>query len=153
MTVQDDLAAIKAALDAGPTPGPWTSSAWGMRVMDAAHGSSQVLIATVATNTRCGQDGANLAYIAACSPDRIRRLVEHVEFEQGHIYRLREQICRDTDTIHTLRGLLSLAREALADCLDDAPTADQLSVSGGVYEGVAAKSAIRAIDAALEGKE
>lgn len=82
---------------------------------------------------------------------RIRIVVAEAQAEQdGHICRLREQIARDTDTIYTLRGLLSLARDALADCLDDAPTADQLSVSGGVYEGVAAKSAIRAIDEALE---
>ena len=82
---------------------------------------------------------------------RIRLIVAEAQAEQdAHIYRLREQIGRDTDTIYTLRGLLTVARDALADCLDDAPTADQLSVSGGVYEGVAAKSAIRAIDEALE---
>jgi hypothetical protein len=58
---------------------------------------------------------------------RIRLIVAEAQAEQdGHIYRLREQIARDTDTIYTLRGLLSLARDALADCLDDAPTSDQL---------------------------
>lgn len=82
---------------------------------------------------------------------RIRIVAAEAQAEQdAHIYRLREQIARDTDTIYTLRGLLTVARDTLADCLDDAPTADQLSVSGGVYEGVAAKTAIRAIDAALE---
>lgn len=86
---------------------------------------------------------------------RIRLIVAEAQaegqaMEADHIYRLRERIGRDTDAIYTLRGLLTLARDALADCLDDAPTADQLSVSGGVYEGVAAKTAIRAIDEALE---
>lgn len=136
-TITDDIAAIKAALDAGPDVYGW-------------RGFDGVIRDCIAPDTHAASPGSYTIKLYAICPDRIRRLVEHVEHETGHVYRLREQIARDTDTIYTLRGLLSLARDALADCLDDAPTADQLSVSGGVYEGVAAKSAIRAIDEALE---
>lgn len=162
--MDDAISRIEAALEAGPTPGPWHHEEWGSKILDSGVGSSQLLIAQVAVNTFRDQGRHNADYIAAANPSALRAIIEHVgrlerqlaeaqkdaSEHQRHIYRLREQIARDTDTIYTLRGLLSLARDALADCLDDAPTSDQLSVSGGVYEGVAVKAAIRAIDAALE---
>jgi len=87
-TINDDLAAIKAALDAGPTPKwylrtnrhPTTDGrAWGW--LDAAPpGGSQVQIPGVPVTWERGTKSyANATYIAACSPDRIARLVEHVE--------------------------------------------------------------------------
>jgi len=82
MSLADDLAAIKAALDAGPTPGPWhrsPNSRSGFSV------TADVEPWTVTEDLDAeGRYGAiereqDAAYIAACSPDRIARLVEHVE--------------------------------------------------------------------------
>ena len=74
MTITDDIAAIKAALDAGPTAGPWE-----LRVVDdlgAVAGGNGWVDAVSAGGE---QELKDAAHIAACSPDRIARLVAHVE--------------------------------------------------------------------------
>jgi hypothetical protein len=68
MTIQDDLTAIREALDAGPTPGPWSRS---LDLLGIRGDAAQPVCRAAHI--------LDAAYIAACSPDRIARLVEHVE--------------------------------------------------------------------------
>jgi hypothetical protein len=70
-TPQDDLAAIKAALNAGPTPGPWATGSSGL-----VHAPAGVHVCPFPARAH---SSGNAAYIAACSPDRIARIVAHVE--------------------------------------------------------------------------
>ena len=51
------------------------------------------------------------------------------------------------------RATLEQALAALEGALDDNDFADALSVSGGVYEGLQCKDAIKALRAALAGAE
>jgi hypothetical protein len=82
--IDKDLAAIKAAIAAGPTPGPWAVNGYarnslphirsakdGRYVMDAAPRGTK-------RSGRCRQD-TDAAYIAACSPDRIARILAELE--------------------------------------------------------------------------
>jgi len=68
MTIQDDLTAIREALDAGPTPGPWSRS---LDLLGIRGDAAQPVCRAAHI--------LDAAYIAACSPDRIARLVAHVE--------------------------------------------------------------------------
>lgn len=52
----------------GHTPGPWHFLDWGGRIVDDSVGSSQVLIATVALNTR-GDESRHNARLIAAAPD------------------------------------------------------------------------------------
>jgi hypothetical protein len=77
--IKDDIDAIKTSLDAGPTPGPWkyaegTGFDYGSKSYGVSAPSPHHWV--VPTLNIPAQDAA---YIAACSPDRIARIVEHVE--------------------------------------------------------------------------
>lgn len=50
------------------TPGPWHFLDWGGRIVDDSVGSSQVLIATVALNTR-GDESRHNARLIAAAPE------------------------------------------------------------------------------------
>lgn len=85
--LNQDLAALDAALYMGPTHGPWhatkpESHGTGVR------GPAQVSLAWCGCATTVGEEGcysigaaeatANAHFIAACSPDRIRRLLDYI---------------------------------------------------------------------------
>ena len=88
LTAREALAAIKAALEAGPTDGPW----WGDFASMMRNGSPQVVeyfvrrdgddisIAAEIVNPESGLPSeANAAYIAAANPAALRAIIEHVE--------------------------------------------------------------------------
>lgn len=82
-TINDDLAAIKAALDAGPICGDyWEVSDDGLTIMNfdplEGGGAWTTDVAHIDRNELTYQK-ETAVYIAACSPYRIARLVEHVE--------------------------------------------------------------------------
>ena len=105
--IDDDIRVLRDALADGPTPGPWVDD------MESYRSASDVTIYSEARGELdyvvnigyCGnkmEDGAYIAfdasainarYIAACSPDRIERLLAEVE-------RLR----RDATRYRWLRG-------------------------------------------------
>ena len=75
--IDDDIRALRTALAGGPTPGPWES-------LPVGHGPHYV--ARVNNREVVPPDACELAheivdarYIAACSPDRIERLLAEVE--------------------------------------------------------------------------
>ena len=83
MTKPDEFAALRAALKAGPTPGPW--SPWGKA------NPSQVISApeTFVAQTVGGHDEVNAAYIAACSPEVIARLLAELDAARADAERWR----------------------------------------------------------------
>lgn len=86
----DRFKALREALAAGPTPGPWYSGYHGTDVRqgtspddygDIVADSSNLVVARAwrrPLNEPC-TEFANAAYIAACSPDRIAALLAEVE--------------------------------------------------------------------------
>lgn len=91
-TITEDLAALKAAIDAGPTPGPrfvkpadeWTTNdghhaQWG--AFNISAGSSNLAsesyyrIGSVSNANNSLANSANAMLMAACDPDRIARLI------------------------------------------------------------------------------
>lgn len=57
------------------TPGPWRYLQWGSRIVSSDIGSAQVLIATVAINTR-GNEGRYNAHVLTAAPDLLVMLTE-----------------------------------------------------------------------------
>ena len=57
------------------TPGPWKYLEWGARIVSSGIGSAQVLIATVAINTR-GDEGRHNAHVLTAAPDLLAMLVD-----------------------------------------------------------------------------
>lgn len=57
------------------TPGPWRYLQWGSRIVSSDTGSTQVLIATVATNTR-RDEGRHNAHLLTAAPDLLAMLAE-----------------------------------------------------------------------------
>lgn len=104
--IADDLAALKAAIDAGPTPGEWAACGpsfgdpfprWLSEVIapDDEEGGQ-----TVAHSTEgAAEDGsADMAYIAAANPARIARLIAALEAARvdAERYRWLAGHCRST---------------------------------------------------------
>lgn len=86
-----DIAAIREALDMGPTPGPWRprrdpdhSVEW-EAVIDIGDGALVVAATFGGTGLEGNEENAkaNAVYIAACSPDRITRLLAALETAQA----------------------------------------------------------------------
>lgn len=88
--MSDDERIIRKALQAGPTPGPWKSSgdvtgaAGPLFVATMAYeGDERRIVARIENRESArpldNEDFANATMIAACSPDRIARLVARVE--------------------------------------------------------------------------
>lgn len=57
------------------TPGPWRYLQWGSRIVSSDTGSTQVLIATVSTNTR-RDEGRHNAHLLTAAPDLLAMLIE-----------------------------------------------------------------------------
>ncbi len=106
MTPEDDVRELRKALEDGPTPGPWfvqfgddgrhmcctAISAANTRVRNDGQWSAADCDALVAltlhqcypfVSADCERDEANSAYIAAASPDRIRRILDRLENERA----------------------------------------------------------------------
>lgn len=59
------------------TPGPWEYQQWGSRILDSGKGSSQVLVAIIATNTR-KDEGRHNAHLIAAAPTLFKALADLV---------------------------------------------------------------------------
>lgn len=83
-----DVAAVRAALAQGPTPGPWNiNQGRALRVASA----DDVSIASAGTSGLIrDQWEANATYIAACHPERIARLLDALEAATKDAQRWRE---------------------------------------------------------------
>lgn len=60
------------------TPGPWEYQQWGSRIFDSGKGSSQVLVAIIATNTR-KDEGRHNAHLIAAAPELFEALEAMLE--------------------------------------------------------------------------
>lgn len=91
MTIDDDIARIDAALAAGPTTGPWHQDTQNPYFIVKGHAPHSYLVAVAPpTNSGGSQSEIDAAYVAACHPEAILRLVR-----------------------------IASAAEKMADCLED----------------------------------
>lgn len=92
------LAQIKAALDAGPTPGPWDAfhkhkyDEWHVSV-PLPRGTMRLALFTDGCPTERPQ--ADAEYIAACNPSNMRAIVAHIDAQAAEIERLRAELERE----------------------------------------------------------
>ncbi|MFA7327382.1 MAG: hypothetical protein WC121_12000, partial [Candidatus Kapaibacterium sp.] len=114
----DPISRIRAALEAGPTPGPWHHEEWGSRILDSGVGSSQLLIAQVAVNSFRDQGRHNADFIAACNPTAIRALLDRLtDADRRAEYWKAEHLAGNTE-IERLRAALRPAMDALLASVD-----------------------------------
>lgn len=73
----DDERIIREALQAGPTPGPWTPMPAGAGEQCVARVNNTEAVPP--KGVELAHDSVDASYIAACSPDRIERLLAEVE--------------------------------------------------------------------------
>lgn len=85
---------IRAALEMGPTPGPWVQDGDGVTADDY----------DVAVAMCCPSD-AEAAFIAACDPDTIRALLEERDALRADAARYRWLRKGESDDIAVVRGL------------------------------------------------
>lgn len=89
MSIQDDIETLRAALAAGPSPGPWTvyGGTFTRGTITAPGGHVCALTSRKAnayqnsTERTKEQMMVDARYIAACEPERIRRLLEQINQE------------------------------------------------------------------------
>lgn len=93
-TADDDIAALKSALDAGPTPGPWKamSSKFDDDFGILAEDATVVIAETFSDIRREGEKalreaGMNANYIAAANPATISRLIARMEAAEANAAR------------------------------------------------------------------
>ena len=93
--MKSDIEALRQALAAGPTPGPWNACEWVWQEhtgdtsacgVSVAVGQNETVIQTTAME---GDSEADVLYIAAASPDRIARLLDALELAQRDAERYR----------------------------------------------------------------
>ena len=93
--MKSDIEALRQALAAGPTPGPWNACEWVWQEhtgdtsacgISVAVGQNETVIQTTAME---GDSEADVRYIAAASPDRIARLLDALELAQRDAERYR----------------------------------------------------------------
>lgn len=76
MTIEDDIARIEAALAAGPTQGPWHQDPKNPYFIARGSAPHSYLVAVAPpTNSGGSQSEIDAAYVAACNPEAILRLV------------------------------------------------------------------------------
>jgi hypothetical protein len=111
-----DLAALDAALYMGPTPDPWQASRpdsegdvtvagpGGVPIAKCGHATS-VLDENHAYVIGYCEAIANARFIAACSPDRIRRLLDYIRGLARDAARYRWLRKGESDDVAVVRGL------------------------------------------------
>ena len=92
--IQDDLAAIKAALEAGPTFAEWevlddSRHIYSKTLVDDGEDSWLPLIAVTDDDETLIDFEANARYIAACNPVAIRTLLDRLKAAEAEVERLR----------------------------------------------------------------
>ncbi len=98
------IAQIKAALDAGPTPGVWymrtnrhpttDGRSWGWLDLRPPGSDQRPIPGLRAEWERGNKSEANVAYIAACNPSNIRTLLSRIDAQAAEIERLRTELGR-----------------------------------------------------------
>jgi len=87
--MDDDIKALRDALQAGPTPDEWTADETDIyAIEDCQHHP----VASADCNPSCrmlDEQEANAAYIAAANPARIARLLDRLEAAEGRYRWLR----------------------------------------------------------------
>lgn len=95
------IAQIKAALDAGPTPGEWFAVNDGTRgepFMNvkaeriSGRGPTHEVAICATGDSPQSMETANARYIAACNPSNIRTLLSHIDAQAAEIERLRTEL-------------------------------------------------------------
>lgn len=126
--ITQDLAALDAALYMWPTPDPWqalrpdsegdvtVAGPGGVPIAKCGHATS-VLDENYAYVIGYSEAIANAHFIAACSPDRIRRLLRAVKARDEEIERLRTQV-RNFEESSATDGLHPSHKVAWADAID-----------------------------------
>jgi hypothetical protein len=117
MSIQDDIEAIERALAVGPTAGPWE-----YREVKGVDGYYYVI-------DSCGcqfmsnepwsawAPGADEAkYITACSPDRIRRLLDEIGLMESQHFEILSELGIARTVTQDLYAKLSKALELLKSC-------------------------------------
>jgi hypothetical protein len=147
VTPEDDVRELRNALEAAPTPGPWfvqvgddgrhmcctAISAANTRVRNDGQWSAADCDALVAltlhqcypfVSADCERDEANSAYIAAASPDRIRRILDRLDAAEKANERQEDALTR----------LQEWARAYQLECFPepDFKKAHQLLLAGGM---------------------
>lgn len=110
MNDTDPIAQIRAALDAGPTPGPWHRSALRLQGYDpkmdgcdiGAEDCSNVALAWHDRDDRTEAETiANASLIAACHPENLRALLDRLAAREAECERLRSEL---NDCLNVLPG-------------------------------------------------
>lgn len=109
-----DYAELRAALEAGPTPGPWKASQTGMRIEDA-----EGRLMYEAEWRPAGARKANAAYVASCDPDTIRALLAERDALDAECADLAHQLNQSNERNGVLRASLKeCSAELFAQCGD-----------------------------------
>lgn len=84
-SISDDVRAIEEALAAGPTQGPWhvepqqEDGRWEICTSSPGAWILDVRSTSEATETERAEDLANVELMAACDPDRLRRVLDTMQ--------------------------------------------------------------------------
>lgn len=98
MTIDDDIARIDAALAAGPTPGPWHQDPQNPYFIARGSAPHSYLVAVAPpTNSGGSQSGIDAAYVAACHPEAIRRII--AAYRAAKCQQEREHAAKDTQVL------------------------------------------------------
>jgi hypothetical protein len=136
MTDTPEIARIRAALEAGPTPGPWKFEPGSFSNEDALIGKMGFVFEGAVYND-------NGQYIAACNPAAMTAVLGHIDAQAAEIERL-QGVCnkQSADEVRLTHQLTIAAqaaeierlREIIADCRDAAPTPAQWSEADSEWQ-------------------
>lgn len=133
------IEAIKEALAAGPTEGPWKANQWtdgeaGIYGWSFSAGGYLLPLSDVETD-KPEECDANAAFIAACNPVAIHSLIERLEAAEAENAQLLAGIAKCRDLIPTPKHLDAEWISAMGHPLD-ALAYIAAAMAGGLAEGV-----------------
>lgn len=132
MTISEDIAELERALEARPTKGSWSTPAY---IIWSGSGDAwaPVHIQKRGLMVQCKRE-ADASYIAACSPDRIRRVLDAlVEGESQHLETLSELGMQRTAT-QVAEAKLSKAIELLREAREWPPLETRQAIDSFLKE-------------------
>jgi hypothetical protein len=117
----DDIKALREALAAGPTEGPWRVGATDPLLFGVPRGNGSEPLGFVygpshGENSDFGRRAlATCAYIAAASPDRIARLLDALKAEQDEVHRLQASHSALYGEVERLRAIARDSADAATE--------------------------------------